>query len=87
LIELLNSHFAKPVLCAGRFISTKFNLKNMCSTPWCFGDCEECEADKKYEQEREEASAECPYRKECNWVATDVKNDRCTTCGKGYTYS
>ncbi len=26
-------------------------------------------------------------RKECNWVATDVKNDRCTTCGKGYTYS
>jgi hypothetical protein len=59
----------------------------MCNTPWCFGDCEECEADKKYEQEREEASAECPYRKECNWVVTDVKNDRCTTCGKGYTYS
>jgi hypothetical protein len=46
----------------------------MCNTPWCFGDCEE-------------VSAECPYRKECNWVTTDVKNDRCTTCGKGYTYS
>jgi len=80
-------HIFYTLLCAGRFIGTKFNLKNMCSTPWCFGDCEECEADKKYEQEREEANAECPYRKECNWVATDVKNDRCTTCGKGYTYS
>jgi len=52
-----------------------------------FGDCEECEADKKYDKEQEEANAECPYRKECKWVATDVKNDRCTTCGKGYAYS
>jgi len=59
----------------------------MCKTPWCFGDCEECEADKKNEQEREEANAECPYRKECNWVVTDAKNDRCTNCGKCYKYS
>jgi len=26
-IEALNGNFAKPLLCAGRFISTKFNLK------------------------------------------------------------
>lgn len=38
----------------------------MCSTPWCFGDCEECEADRELEKEYEEANAECPHRKECN---------------------
>lgn len=59
----------------------------MCNTPRCFGDCEECEAEKKYKQELEEAREKCPYRIECNWVATDVNNDRCTTCGKCYTYS
>jgi len=58
----------------------------MCSTPWCFGDCEECEADKKLEQEYKEANAQCPHRKECKWITVDVKNDRCTTCGKIYTY-
>jgi hypothetical protein len=58
----------------------------MCTTHWCFGDCDECEAEKKLKQEYEEANAQCPYRKECNWVTTDVKNDRCTTCGQTYTY-
>jgi len=41
---------------------------------------------KKYEKEYEENNAQCPYRKECNWETVDVKNDRCTTCGKGYAY-
>jgi len=22
----------------------------MCSTPWCYGDCDECESQKKYEK-------------------------------------
>ena len=59
----------------------------MCNTPWCYGDCEECEADKKREQEQEEMNAECPHRKECNWVVTSVKSDRCTTCGDTFEYS
>jgi hypothetical protein len=59
----------------------------MCNTNWCYGDCEECLADEKWEKEQEEANAECPHRKECNWVVTDTKNDKCTTCGKTYTYS
>jgi hypothetical protein len=59
----------------------------MCSTPWCFGDCEECETEKRLEQEYEESIAECPHRKECNWVAIDIKNDSCKTCGKIYTYT
>lgn len=58
----------------------------MCSTSYCFGDCEECQAEKENETEREESNATCPYRKECNWVAVDVKNDQCTTCGDTYTY-
>lgn len=45
----------------------------MCRTPWCFGDCEECEADKKLEQQYEESNVECPHRKECNWVTIDEK--------------
>lgn len=58
----------------------------MCNTPWCFGDCEECEAEEKFKKEIEEQNAECPYRKECKWITIDVKNDKCVTCGKVYTY-
>jgi len=29
-IRILMAAFAKPLLCAGRFISTKFNLKTRC---------------------------------------------------------
>lgn len=58
----------------------------MCNTPWCFGDCEDCEADRKWKEEREEANTECPYRKECKWVKLDVKNDKCKTCGKIQSY-
>jgi hypothetical protein len=58
----------------------------MCRTPWCFGDCEECEYDKKYEQAYEESMTECPYRKECTWITLDVKTDKCTNCGKITNY-
>ena len=58
----------------------------MCSTPWCYGDCKECKADEKHEQEQKEMNAECPFRKECNWVTTSVNSDRCTTCGKTFIY-
>lgn len=59
----------------------------MCSTKWCFGDCDECIADQKYEEEFLENNKECPERKECNWVAVGTKLDKCTTCGDTYTYS
>ena len=55
----------------------------MCSTSWCYG---ECLADAKWEKEQEELNAECPYRKECNWVVVDTKNDRCTKCGDTFVY-
>ncbi len=58
----------------------------MCRTPWCFGDCDECEADKKYQDDFEEQTAECPHRKECDWVTVNVKADRCKTCGKTFNY-
>lgn len=58
----------------------------MCRTPWCFGDCEECELEKKREQEHEETSAECPYRKECNLIVISNKSDKCTSCGIVYNY-
>lgn len=53
----------------------------MCSTPWCFGECDECIRQAKSDKEWEEANKECPYRKECVWVTLDVKTDKCTTCG------
>lgn len=58
----------------------------MCSTPWCYGDCDECEADKKRQKEYAESSAVCPYRKECKWVTVNVKLDECKTCGKTFSY-
>ena len=58
----------------------------MCSTSWCYGDCDECLADAKWEKEQEELNAECSYRKECNWVVVDTKNDRCTKCGDTFVY-
>ena len=58
----------------------------MCSTPWCAGECEDCQYEKRYNEEQEEARAECPHRKECNWVVVDVKTDKCTTCGKTTNY-
>ena len=58
----------------------------MCSTPWCYGDCEECEARKQSEKDFEEMNAQCPHRKECNLVTVDVKTDTCTYCGKIFTY-
>lgn len=59
----------------------------MCREPYCFGDCEDCLEDKRAEKEREELNAECPHRKECKWIATSVKQDKCTTCGQIYNYS
>lgn len=56
----------------------------MCSTPWCYGDCEDCIREQKREKEYKESNEVCPYRKECKWVTVDVKNDKCTTCGKSY---
>jgi len=53
---------------------------------WCFGDRDECKINEELEKEFEEANKECPYRKECKWVTINVKNDKCTTCGKIYTY-
>lgn len=58
----------------------------MCRTPYCFGDCEECIAEDKYQKELEESITDCPYRKECNWVTVSIKSDKCTTCGQVYTY-
>lgn len=59
----------------------------MCRTPHCFGDCDECIADAKREKEYEEANAECPYRTECNVKDINVKQDRCSTCGRVWNYS
>ena len=58
----------------------------MCHTPYCFGDCEECLSWDAYVKEAEEASKECPYRKECNCTFVNVKTDKCTTCGKIFNY-
>lgn len=53
----------------------------MCYTPYCFGECEECQRQQQIEQDFRESSAECPYKKECDWETLDVKTDRCKTCG------
>lgn len=58
----------------------------MCSTHWCFGDCEQCIAEKEFERKLEEDNVECPHRKECNWVVVHVKQDKCTTCRKTFNY-
>ena len=58
----------------------------MCHTKWCYGECDECIADKKREQEYEEVNASCPHISECILVTVDVKTDRCKTCGQIFTY-
>lgn len=57
-----------------------------CRTPWCYGDCDDCEADKKLEEEYKDSIAECPHKKECSFEMINVKTDRCTTCGKNFNY-
>jgi len=54
-----------------------------CYTPYCWGDCDECIAEKKA---YEESIAECPYRKECHWVVVHTKQDRCTHCNETFDY-
>jgi hypothetical protein len=58
----------------------------MCSTPWCYGECDECKAEEAENERLQDSIAECPHRKECNWVTVNVKADRCTTCGQTFTY-
>lgn len=58
----------------------------MCHTKWCYGECDECLADKKREKDHEEASALCPHRKECLFVTVSIKEDRCRTCGRVVNY-
>ncbi len=41
---------------------------------------------KKGKKENEEANAQCPHRKECNWVTVHVKQDKCTNCGEVFNY-
>jgi len=58
----------------------------MCRTPWCFGDCEECEANKKVEQEYEDSIKECPYKSECSLTIANITTDICVSCGKIFNY-
>lgn len=58
----------------------------MCRTPWCWGECDECIADKKREEEWEEANAECPHKKKCVLETVHVKQDRCKSCGQTFNY-
>jgi hypothetical protein len=53
----------------------------MCSTPWCWGECDDCIRQAKLDKEWEEEHTDCPHRKECTWVTLNVKTDKCTTCG------
>lgn len=50
----------------------------MCYTPYCDGSCEECENQKKKEEQNDES---CPHSKNCKWETLDIKTDRCKTCG------
>jgi hypothetical protein len=58
----------------------------MCTTPWCYGDCDQCIRDAKQEKEFEEIQKECPHKKECNIITVHVKQDRCTNCNYVYNY-
>lgn len=53
-------------------------LNFMCYTPYCDGSCEECENQKKKEEQNDES---CPHSKNCKWETLDIKTDRCKTCG------
>ena len=58
----------------------------MCSTPYCWGDCDECIADKQRADREEWENASCPHNPRCNIVTIDVKTDKCTTCGEIIRY-
>lgn len=58
----------------------------MCRTKWCYGDCEECEAEKKAQKEWEEQIAVCPHKVSCQLTTLNVKQDQCVTCGKIFNY-
>ena len=58
----------------------------MCSTPYCYGDCDECIAEQKRRKEDDEYFTPCPYNVKCKWETVNVKLDRCTTCGKTFDY-
>ena len=58
----------------------------MCNTAWCDGFCDECKIDQELEKEWQESNSQCPHRAECNIVTIDVKQDKCTTCGKVFGY-
>lgn len=64
----------------------------MCHTPWCFGDCDECIAEAKFEADCK-ASQTCRFdpeesvlESECGLKATSVKQDTCNKCGYVYNY-
>lgn len=59
----------------------------MCTTAWCYGDCEECLEEKARKQAEEDS--ECcrfspgPYvpQSQCGLQTIDVKTDACRKCG------
>jgi len=62
-----------------------------CRTPWCYGDCEDCLAEKK-EEENREARRTCPesggrvLASECGIKSVSVKQDACNKCGYVFNY-
>lgn len=56
----------------------------MCNkeTGYCDGSCNEAKEYWREIEEQEESSKDCPYKKECTWIALNVKTDKCTNCGK-----
>lgn len=64
----------------------------MCHTKWCYGDCDECEAEKKREQEAKERET-CQFsdgqvlESECGLSVSSTKQDSCGKCGYVFNYS
>lgn len=58
----------------------------MCTTPWCYGDCEDCLRETKRNKEYEERTSPCPHNVKCKLKTVSVKQDQCTTCGKTFNY-
>lgn len=63
----------------------------MCTTPYCFGDCEDCIEDKKREK-KERDNETCQFsngkvlESQCGLFTVSVKQDSCSKCGYTVNY-
>jgi len=63
----------------------------MCTTPWCAGECDDCQDDRERE-DRQKDNETCQFsggkvlEYECGLRSVGVKQDSCAKCGFSQNY-